>query len=149
MSAEKFWSGWLKITMLIVILAGIFLALLANIIPWKFMDEQINGVFFSGTAPDNSVEMFKRWLIGISGAVMAGWGCSMLYVVNHPFRRKEQWAWRCIFYPVIIWFAIDTSVSIYFGAHFNVVINSILLLQIMAPLLFLKNQFFSKIETTT
>jgi ABC-type multidrug transport system permease subunit len=147
MSAEKFWSGWLKITMLIVIIAGILLAVMANIIQWRYLDEQINRVFFGNEYQSEPVEMLKRWLIGISGAVMAGWGCSMLYVVHHPFRRKEQWAWRCIFYPVIIWYIIDTSVSTYFGADFNVIINSILLLQIIAPLMFLHNQFFPKLET--
>jgi hypothetical protein len=147
MSAEKFWSGWLKITMLIVILAGIFLAVWANIIPWKYLDKQINQAFFGSALQSEPVEFLKRWLIGISGAVMTGWGCSMLYVVNNPFRRKEQWAWRCIFYPVIIWYIIDTTLSTYFGANFNVIINSILLLQIMAPLLFLRNQFFPKIQT--
>jgi hypothetical protein len=148
MSAEKFWSGWLQITMWIVIVAGIFLAILANIFPWKYIDQQINRIFFSSQSPGESVEMMKHWLIGLSGAVMAGWGFSMLYVVKHPFRRKERWAWCCIFYPVIIWYVIDTSVSTYFGAHFNVLINSILLLQIIAPLLFLKNQFFTKMSTS-
>jgi hypothetical protein len=143
-TAEKFWSGWLKVTMWIVIIAGIFLSITVNLMPWNYLDKQIDQVFFPGQALNESVEMLKHWLIAISGAVMVGWGSCMLYVVNHPFRQKEKWAWRCIFYPVIFWYFLDTSVSIYYGANFNVVINTILFLQVLAPLLFFKNQFFPK-----
>ena len=144
MSAEKFWSDWLKVTMWIVILSGLFLSIFVNLIPWEYLDKQIENIFFSGQILNESTDYLKQWLIAISGAVMTGWGSSMLYVLNHSFRRKEIWAWRCIFYPVILWYMIDTSVSFYFGASFNIIINSILLLQIIAPLLFLKNQFMIK-----
>ncbi len=30
MTAEKFWMGWLKITMIIIIAAGLFLVVLGN-----------------------------------------------------------------------------------------------------------------------
>lgn len=145
MSAEKFWSEWLKITMLIVITAGLLLALISNLIQIQFINKMIDDVFFLGIQPEEHVNMLKNWLFGVSGAVMAGWGCSMYYIVNHAFRHRERWAWRCIFYPVIIWYILDSSISFYYGVTFNVIINSILMLQIMAPLLFLRNQFFEKL----
>ncbi len=146
MSAEKFWSEWLKITMLIVLIAGILLTLMSNIIPVNFIDKLINKNFFHGVPPDASVIMLKNWFLGVSGAVMAGWGSSMLFVVSYPFRHKEKWAWQCIFYPVILWYVLDTSISLYFGVIFNVIINSILFLQIIAPLMFLRNSFFEKLS---
>ena len=142
MNAEKFWLGWLKITMCLVVLAGILLALFSDYLFSDFIDTKINKIFFSGISPEFNVEQLKKWMFGVSGAVMVGWGLSMLYVVNYPFRQKEQWAWRCIFYPVLAWYLIDSSISAYFGVGFNVLINSILFLQIVAPLLFLRAQFF-------
>jgi hypothetical protein len=88
----------------------------------------------------------RGWLIGIMGAVMAGWGSSMLYIVYHPFRRREKWAWRSIFYPVLIWFLLDSTVSACYDATFNVVINTVLFLQVLAPLLFLRKLFLRKVK---
>jgi hypothetical protein len=142
MTADKFWSGWLKITMLLIVIAGIFLALLSDYFFSEFLNTKINRAFFPGESPPNQVELLKKWLIGISGAVMVGWGCSMLYIINNPFKRREQWAWRCIFYPILAWYIIDSSISAYFGVGFNVMVNTILFLQIIAPLLFLRTRFF-------
>ncbi len=146
MTAEKFWMGWLKITMFIVIAAGVFLVILGNTAYAEILNKQINRVFYSGRLPEQSVLLMKGWLVGISGAIMSAWGSSMLYIVYHPFRKGEKWAWRSIFYPILIWYILDSSVSLYYGATFNVIINTIMFLQIIAPLLFLRNLFFQKVK---
>lgn len=146
MTADKFWLGWLKITMWLIVIVGIFLALFSDYLFSDFLNSKINRIFFAGVPPVLQVEMLKKWMLGIAGAVMMGWGLSMLYVVNNPFKKREQWAWRCIFYPVLVWYLIDSSISAYFGVGFNVMINSILFLQIVAPLLFLRSQFFPQFK---
>ena len=149
MTADKFWLGWLKITMGLIVIAGIILALFSDYLFSDFLNTKINRIFFSGVPPLFQVDMLKKWMLGVSGAVMIGWGLSMLYVVNNPFKRREQWAWRSIFYPVLAWYLIDSSISTYFGVGFNVMINSILFLQIVAPLLFLRSQFFPQFRMQT
>lgn len=146
MTAEKFWMGWLKITMLIVIAGGIFLVILGNTSYAEILNKEINRIFYSGQLPEESVFFMKGWLIGVSGALMAAWGSTMLYIVYHPFRKGEKWAWRSMFYPILIWYILDSSVSLYYGATFNVIINTVMFLQIMAPLLFLRNLFFQKVK---
>ncbi|MBA7590657.1 hypothetical protein ES708_32785 [subsurface metagenome] len=146
MTAEKFWMGWLKITIIIIIIAGILLIILGNTAYAEILNKQINRVFYSGRIPEQSVLLMKGWLLGVSGAVMAGWGSSMLYIVYHPFKKREKWAWRSIFYPLLLWYLLDSIVSLYYGAVFNVTINTILFLQIIAPLLFLRNLFFPKLN---
>jgi len=148
-NAENFWLGWLKVTMIMVIVAGVFLAIFSGFANTQFLDAKINKVFLYGSNTGHQIESLKNWYTGLVGALMMGWGISMLYVVSHPLRKREQWAWRSIFYPVVVWYIIDSGISAYFGVIFNVVINTILFLQIMAPLLFLRNQLFEKIKTTT
>ena len=94
-------------------------------------------------------ESLKNWYTGVTEAVMLGWGIAMLYIVNHSLQQKESWAWRSIFYPVIAWYILDSGISAYYGVLINVVINSVFFSQIMAPLLFLRNQFFTKIKVLT
>jgi len=149
MDAENFWLGWLRVTMIMVIVAGVFLAIFSGFVNTQFLDAKIDKVFLYGSNTGDQIESLKKWYTGLVGAIMMGWGISMLYVVNHPLRKREQWAWRSIFYPVMVWYIIDSGISAYFGVIFNVVINTILFLQIMAPLLFLRNQLFEKIKVTT
>ena len=135
--------------MWLVVIVGVFLALFSDFLFSDFLNSKINRIFFSGVPPAYQVGLLKKWMLGISGAIMVGWGLSMLYVVSFPFKRKEQWAWRCIFYPVLAWYLLDSSISAYFGVGFNVLINSILFLQIIAPLLFLRSQFFPQFKSMT
>lgn len=146
MDAQKFWLGWLKVTVAIIIAAGVFFTVFSQTTFVSSLNNQINKVFFNDSSPSAPAYMMQSWLIGVMGSVMAGWGCAMFYLIVYPLKRKEVWAWRCIFYSVMLWFILDSAVSSYHGAVFNVVINCVLFLQIMAPLLFLRNSFFQKIE---
>jgi hypothetical protein len=146
MTTEYFWFGWLRITIIFVIILGAILAITAPFLTLNILDNKINTVFFSDGIPGESAEMMRKWLIAVSGAVMLGWGCSMLFIVEKALRYSEKWAWRSMFYPIIIWYVLDSLVSMYFGAIFNAVINSIIFLQLLAPLLFLRNQFNKQLK---
>ena len=149
MNAEKFWLGWLKVTMILMIVGGAFLVIFSQFFNSAFFNARIDKVFFDGLNLNQNLESLKNWYTGVTGAVMLGWGIAMLYIVNHSLQQKESWAWRSIFYPVIAWYILDSGISAYYGVLINVVINSIFFLQIMAPLLFLRNQFFTKIKVLT
>ena len=146
MTAIKFWMGWLKISMLLVILGGVILALSSVMGGLPVMDKMIDSVFFMGKIPGEAAVSMRNWMAGVTGAVMVGWGCSMFYVVNHALKKREQWAWRCIFYPVLAWFIIDSLISAYFHVGFNVLLNTVLFLQLVAPLLFIRNHFFHQLN---
>ena len=141
MNAEKFWYSWLKVTMIIVIIAGIAIAFLSHTPLFESINKSINHVFFSDQLPDYATQMLQGWLLGVMGAILTAWGITVLYLTCNAMKKKEFWAWKCIFYSLIAWFIIDTSVSIYYQAILNVFINCIFLFQIVAPLLFLRNSF--------
>jgi hypothetical protein len=149
MNAEKFWLGWLKVTMILMITGGIILVLFSQLVNSYFLNAKIDKVFFNDLIFDENLDSLKNWYTGVTGAVMMGWGFAMLYVVNHPLRRKELWAWRSMFYPVLAWYILDSGISAYYGVVINMVINTVFFLQIMAPLLFLRNQFNSTIKVAT
>ena len=147
MNADKFWSGWLKVTMIMIILAGIGLTLIYNFGSAEFLDKKIDKVFFSGNDPGEYVHNLKTWMISITGSLMAAWGLTILYLVNNAFQRRKVWAWRSIFYPLLLLYLLDTSISAWFAAGFNVFLNTVIFLQVIAPLLFLRNQFFRTVKT--
>ncbi len=148
MTAEKFWLNWMKISVLCILTAGIVMAIGAPFLSSSMLDRNINAAFFQGEFQGYPVEHLKKWLIGLVGAIMSGWACTLLFIVIYPLRRREKWAWSCIFYSVLLWYILDSAISGYFGVHFNVVLNSIIFLQIMAPLLMLRNPIFLKTATS-
>lgn len=141
MNAEKFWYSWLKITMILVIIAGIALAFLSRTSLFEFINQNINHIFFADQLPDIATQKLQGWLLGIMGAILAAWGITVLYLTCYAMKKKEFWSWKCIFFSLIVWFIIDTSVSIYYQAILNIFINCIFFFQIAAPLLFLRNSF--------
>lgn len=148
MTAEKFWDGWLKVTMVLVILAGLSLIILSATGGTEFMDKEIYRIFLDVHKPGAGVQRMTNWMSSVTGAVMAGWGMSMLFLVGHAFKRREKWAWRSMFYPVLLWYLTDSLASAWFDAYFNVMANTVLFLQIIAPLLFLRQQFFNTPKAT-
>lgn len=132
--------------MMLMIIGGIILVLFSQLVNSYFLNAKIDKVFFNDLIIDKNLDSLKNWYTGVTGAVMMGWGFAMLYVVNYPLRKKELWAWRSMFYPVLAWYILDSGISAYYGVLINVVINTIFFLQIMAPLLFLRNNFFEKVK---
>lgn len=140
-SAEKFWFGWLKIAAMLCTLFGIFMALFNQTEVLGFLNKHIVSTFYKTPELAYAAAPAQAWLIGVLGATMTGWGVAILYLIHYPLQRKEQWAWNAILLPLLIWFLIDSSLSACHGAYFNVIINFVLILQFIAPLMFLRNSF--------
>jgi hypothetical protein len=95
----------------------------------------VNGVFWSGIAPDAATGQFRLWVYGMLGATMAGWGITLVYIVLNPFARGEKWSRNAIAAGIALWFAVDTFMSAYTHAYFNVGVNVLLIVLAGIPLL--------------
>jgi hypothetical protein len=146
MTSEKFWLEWLKISLILTIIGGMAMVLIYYLGMTEFINKKLDIIFLNGKQAVMEVGHLRSWMISITGAVMTGWGLTMLYVVNQPFRKREKWAWNSIFYPMLLWFLVDSSVSAYYGVAFNIIINMIFFLQMIAPLLFLRPQFYNQLN---
>ncbi len=104
----------------------------------------VNDTFWPGALPDKSTQSFELWVYGMLGATMAGWGIFLAYIVRYPFAHKEAWSWDCIALGVAAWFIIDTLISAYVAAYFNVAINLLLLVLVALPLVATKREFARK-----
>lgn len=149
MNAEKFWIGWLKVIALVVTIGGILFAFHDQLKFLGFLNSWIDRVFYNGNTPALETQTMRSWLIAVLGAVMASWGLFLYFLVRYPLSRKEAWAWYGIFYSTLLWFVIDTGFSAWYGAWFNVILNTILFLQFLAPLLFLRRFSTSKLLQRT
>ena len=107
-------------------------------------NNQIDPVFWGLTElPENS-KRFQAWVYGVLGAMICGWGIFVSFIAYYPFKAKQKWAWECIGAGFIVWFVIDTVISIYYQVGFNLVINIAFLLFVLLPLLFTRKYFVKK-----
>lgn len=67
---------------------------------------------------------YIRLVCGILGAVIVGWMMTIAAIVAGPLRRREPWAWWAIVSATLVWFILDTGLSLSLGfvghALFNV-----------------------------
>jgi hypothetical protein len=117
-----FWQRWLLIASAAVVLFG--LALVALPAPTQRL---FNWIAFAQTSSPASFSAeavaYAGFLSAVLGAVMAGWGLTMLMIVAGPFSHGDRGAWWTLTLPLLLWFVPDTAVSIGSGFWRNAVFN--------------------------
>jgi hypothetical protein len=140
-----FWQKWLFGFGIYVIVFGLMMAFFSQS---RLMDivfnDQINPTFWDSMGPSAAALEFQAFIYGVLGATMAGWGIFIAFIAHHPFKAKELWAWNCIATGMIVWFVVDTFVSIRFGVGFNVIVNTIFLLLVLLPLILTRKHFVGR-----
>ena len=111
-------------------------------------NNQVNMVFWSSPVAPESVIPFQRFIYGVLGMTVAGWGVFFVYVARYPFRRREPWAWTCIFAGITLWFIPDTAISAYFDVYVNVALNVTIALLVYVPLIATR-RLFTKTSATS
>lgn len=142
----NFWQKWLLTVSILFSLTGFVIALIPDSFLFEMHTSAIGEVFFNDSFPDEA-EKLRQFLFGPIGGTVAGYFLLQTFVVYGPFKRKEPWAWRAIFWALMIWFITDSSVSIYHGAFFNVwMINIWTLILVGLPLMFTYSEFGNRID---
>lgn len=136
-----FWFKWLIGVSILNILIGVLIAFTPDNFIFSYYTETINENFFSGNI-SGEAQHLRTFLFGIIGGTISGYFLMQTFIVWIPFYRKELWAWHAILWAIVLWFVIDSSLSIYHGAYFNILmINIWSLLLTLIPLIMTYNDF--------
>lgn len=140
----RFWYYWLLTASLLNLVAGFLIAFLPDSFLFDMHTSALANVFFDGDLPVHAEEM-RRFFFGIIGGTIAGYFLLQTLIVLFPFRKGERWAWHAIFWAILLWFVIDSTLSLFHGAFFNVwMINIPSLLLTIVPLIFTYSAFFGQ-----
>ena len=95
-----------------------------------------------GLEEDPPSRGYVKFVYGILGAVLGGWGIQMrMQLDSKSWQGRELAAWRGIAYPVFAWFAVDTSFSYLKGYWPNCLLNVGFFAMLGVPLLFNRRVF--------
>ncbi len=137
-----FWQKWLTYANVLTICVGILVAFAGNSIVFEIHNAYTKEVFFHGNEFTLEELHLKNWLFGIIGATIVGFHVLMVMISENAFRKKERWAYEAMWFGLLSWFFIDSGISIYYGALYNVMlINIAALLLIGVPLVMTRKSF--------
>jgi hypothetical protein len=129
-----FWFRWLLVVIVGVMLFGISMILSPDLIRQFFsllFYASANGIESQfGTAAVAYITLVH----GVLGAVMFGWGMSLLLVLLRLFQRGSREGWLILSVSVTVWFVPDTLFSLWTGFWQNAVLNLVFALLFAIPL---------------
>ena len=124
MSKFSFWQRWLFVVGLVIAAFGLVMALLNSTRVFELFNRQIDPVFWVDGAMPEAAARFRQWVYGAWGATVAGWGIFVAFIAHYPFRRREEWSWNCLAAGLLVWYLVDTAISLCFRVYFNAAFNS-------------------------
>jgi hypothetical protein len=80
-------------------------------------------------------EILLPWESAIYGAIMMGWGTTLLCVGRLAFRRNDPDLMKALLYGLIVWLIVEAAFSVYFRVWFNVGVDIAVLALFSIPLL--------------
>lgn len=141
---NNLWEKWLVMVGVELSLFGLWMAFgsQTSLFIWLFGDP-VNNTFWGAPTVDSATLNYQLWIYGVLGMVMVGWGVIIAMFAMNPFKRRERWAWQCLFWSVTVWYVPDTFISGYYEVWVNVALNSVLAAAIYLPLFATRESFFS------
>lgn len=140
----RFWYLFLFWANILTLMMGLLIAFAGNAFLFDFHNSGTEHAFNDGIALAGDTLRLKNWLFGIIGATMAGFNILAAFILKFAFKEGRIWAWNALFVSISVWFIIDSAVSLYCGAVYNVyAVNVPALLSFYIPLAFSRS-YFSK-----
>ena len=137
-----FWQKTLMFSALYIIAVGLVIALFNHSEWFKIIfNINIDSSFWSDNNLSPNILEFQNWIYGVLGSTVVGWGIILLFIIHYPFKKKEKWAWNCIFISMSVWYILDTSISVYHEVYFNAIFNTLIFAIFICPLLLTKKYF--------
>ena len=145
MKSLTFWTNWLVAVAALLIAFGLALAFFNQSDPFDALfNDSINSTFWGSVEVEDRTVTYQRWVYGVLGATVAGWGTAAGLIAHYAFRRRERWAWNAIALSTVIWYVADTSISLGFGVWVNAAFNTAVLILVWLPLLATHKDFTSR-----
>ncbi len=119
---DRIFALWFRIVTIVLILFG----LLYIFFGLKIFSDKVRLIPHDVLLP---------WESALYGAIMVGWGVTLLLVGRFAFRREDRELRRALLAGLAIWLALEAAASAWFGVWFNIGVDIAVLLLFGVPLL--------------
>lgn len=139
----QFWVRYLKATSIFFTFLGVLWAVIGSFDPFGLYDTEFAKAFWGQTTLPEDVARTKAFLLGPFGATSAGYFVFQYFIAKNAYAKRELWAYHSIVAAFVLWFVLDTTMSLIHGAGFNVLLANIPSLMMMGPVFFTRKYFES------
>jgi hypothetical protein len=80
-------------------------------------------------------DVLLDWESALYGALMIGWGTTLLLIGRLAFQRDEKELKRALWIGLLLWLAVEAAASVWFGVWFNVGVDAGVFVLFTVPLL--------------
>jgi RimJ/RimL family protein N-acetyltransferase len=136
-----FWSLWLTVVALTMAAFGILMVLSGPGGLLNGLTASVDSAFWPASPIPDSLTEFRRWLYGVWGATVAGFGLLAAFLAGNAYLRRERWARDALAWSLAIWYVLDTGVSIRAGVWINAAFNTVVLAAFVLGLIFTWRDF--------
>lgn len=129
-----FWKTWMTVWCAVVFVFGAVLALAALPAasgPARLVLQVISGDPAKSALLDQPMVQFG---LGLQGALSIGWAMTMLGLVRAAETVGAP-AWRSLTWSLVVWYVLDSAISVATGLPLNAVSNTLLLAGYLTPVL--------------
>ena len=129
--SRKAWITWLQI-----VLALLFAYALVLVLAGSLAGRLFSGFGFGPPEPidTDAVRDYLRLPFMVLGAVLAGWSVMMIQIVRGPLRQGSTWALPILVSSLVLWFVLDTGMSLVLGYPMHALFNVPFALALGIPL---------------
>jgi hypothetical protein len=92
-------------------------------------------VFFGLKILPVSRAVLLDWQSALYGAIMMGWGVTLLLVGRLAFQQESPELKRALLIGLAVWLAVEAAASAWFGVWFNVGVDAGVIILFAIPLL--------------
>ncbi len=85
--------------------------------------------------PVMNKDILLPWESALYGAIMMGWGVTLLMVGRIAFTRNDAELMKAILYGIVLWLIVEGLFSAYLGVWFNVGVDIAVLVLFSFPLI--------------
>lgn len=136
MTRFTFWRYWLLVACVSMILLGLLMVFFNQHPLFVSFNEPIHKVFWPSDDLTPAIINFQRWVYGTWGAAIAAMGVFAVFLAQQGFAQREKWARDCLAAAILVWYVLDTMVSLLSGVVANAIFNTVCLVGFSLPLLF-------------
>lgn len=136
-----FWVRYLKISSIIFAGFGVFWAVAGTFDPFGIYENAFADAFWNQEALPTDARQTFRFILGPFGATTAGYFILQYFIAANAFAKREPWAYYGIIGAFLFWLVLDSLISAYHSAYFNILFANIPSLIVMFPVFFTKKYF--------
>ncbi len=136
-----FWVNYLKIISLFFVFMGVLWAVVSSFDPFGIYDQVFADTFWQAEALPKDAQIATQFLLGPFGATSAGYFILQYFIAKHAFAEKQLWGYQAIVGAFLFWFILDSSMCLYHGGYFNILMANVPALFTMLPIFFTRKYF--------